>query len=269
MYGTSSLLLTIALGVSAPPAEAAPAKHGLVIVVGGIGGIDLVGPARAFDLAAHRHGTGGAQLRLDARHRQAVQGLAGRDARRREGRELADELRQAILADPERPIFLIGKSGGTGLVLLAAEELPPRCLERIILLNAAVKPSYDLRPALRPRGRNGLVLFARRLVRAGLGNVAFRHDRPRSRCQCRVVRLHSTERPVGGGRANCTSEWCRSRGRRDAGEGLRRRTLGTSFPALRGKEVCPGCGRCRDPSMSVLVLPPWKSVCFASPLAAM
>jgi hypothetical protein len=63
--------------------------------------------------------------------------------------ELAAEVLRLKATNPDRPIFLIGKSGGTGLVLAAAEQLPPATIERIILLSAAVSTTYDLRPALR------------------------------------------------------------------------------------------------------------------------
>jgi hypothetical protein len=62
---------------------------------------------------------------------------------------LAAEVRRIKAEDPQRPVYLVGKSGGTGLVLAAANLLPPATLERIILLSAAVSPTYDLRPALR------------------------------------------------------------------------------------------------------------------------
>src|SRR5262249_5495298 len=72
--------------------------------------------------------------------------------------ELAAEVLKIKAQDPDRPVFLVGKSGGTGLVLAAAEQLPPQTLERIILLSAAVSPSYDLRPALRAT-RHEIVSF--------------------------------------------------------------------------------------------------------------
>jgi len=67
----------------------------------------------------------------------------------RKADELAEQIRKVKQEDPERPIYVIGKSGGAELVLAAAERLPPATLERIILLSAAVSPRHDLRPALR------------------------------------------------------------------------------------------------------------------------
>lgn len=66
----------------------------------------------------------------------------------RKAADLAMEVRQVREAEPDRPVYLMGKSGGAGLVLAAAEMLPPASLERILLLSPAVAPTYDLRPAL-------------------------------------------------------------------------------------------------------------------------
>jgi hypothetical protein len=146
-----SLLLVLVCSLVGRPALAEPPadRPGLVLVVGGIGGIDLVGPALRMSLPhvglrhevrnfVWTHGTG--QFFKDLQDAPHVLHKA---------EELADEIRRAKEADPERPIYLIGKSGGAGVSLLAAELLPPETLERIILLSAAVAPNYDLRPALR------------------------------------------------------------------------------------------------------------------------
>lgn len=65
----------------------------------------------------------------------------------------ADELAQQILnyqaSHPDRQVYLVGKSTGAMIVLLAAEKLPLASVERIILLSAAVSPNFDLIPALR------------------------------------------------------------------------------------------------------------------------
>ena len=63
--------------------------------------------------------------------------------------ELAEQIMEYQATHPDRPIYLVGKSTGAMIVLLAAEKLPPASLERIILLSAAVSPGYDLSPALK------------------------------------------------------------------------------------------------------------------------
>jgi hypothetical protein len=139
------LLSTISTAAVAEPVQ----RPGLVIVVGGIGGVDIVGPSLRWVLAhvgveyevrnfVWTHGTG-----------KLLQDLQDAPHTILKAEELAETIRRAKAECPQRPIYLIGKSGGAGLSLLAAEQLPPETLERIILLNAAVTTRYDLRPALR------------------------------------------------------------------------------------------------------------------------
>jgi hypothetical protein len=137
-----------------PPAQTIPpvdaeSKHGVVIVVCGIGGLDFVALSSHWALprAGVRHEIrefswthGKGRLLRDLQDTQHCLQKAS---------ELAAEVRMIKTQEPERPVFLVGKSGGTGLVLAAAEQLPPQTLERVILLSPAVSPSYDLRPALR------------------------------------------------------------------------------------------------------------------------
>jgi pimeloyl-ACP methyl ester carboxylesterase len=137
------------LALLSAPVLQAESKPGVVFVVGGVGGIDFIGlSARlAFPGAGVQHeiqefvwthGTGRLLRDLqDTRHLM------------RKADELAERVRRVKEAEPDRPVYLIGHSGGGGLVLAAAERLPPGTLERVILLSAAVAPDYDLRPALR------------------------------------------------------------------------------------------------------------------------
>ncbi len=66
----------------------------------------------------------------------------------RVGRQLADLVLQCRHESPGRPVFLVGHSAGCGVVLTAAEDLPPATVERIVLLAPAVSVEHDLRPAL-------------------------------------------------------------------------------------------------------------------------
>jgi hypothetical protein len=131
------------------PVDEGPAKLGVVFVIGGVGGMDLVGLSAQWALpragVTHEirnfvwtHGWGKLFKDLqDTRHLLA------------KAEDLAREVRRVKAEDPDRPVYLLAKSGGAGLALAAAEQLPPRTLERIVLLSAAVSPSYDLRRALR------------------------------------------------------------------------------------------------------------------------
>jgi hypothetical protein len=132
----------------APPRFPAPPR-GILIVVGGIGGFDTLPlSAQAFlPLAGVDHEIvnfvwthGWGRLFRDLQDTKHVVSKAN---------ELAALIRTRREREPERRIFLVAKSGGAGLALLATERLPPATLDRLILLSAAVSPSYDLRPALR------------------------------------------------------------------------------------------------------------------------
>src|SRR5262249_10263031 len=80
--------------------------------------------------------------------------------------ELADEVRQVKAQG--RPVFLVGHSGGAGLVLAAAAQLPPATVERTILLAPAVSPTFDLSAALRAT-KGELVSYRSELDRLWLG----------------------------------------------------------------------------------------------------
>lgn len=131
-----------------PPPAAEP-QRGIVLVLGGIGGMDFLGPAASSALpragVKHEirefiwtHGWG-----------QLLKDLQDNEHLHKKAEELADSIRRLKADNPSRPIYVVAKSGGTGLALACAEMLPANTLERIILLSAAVSPTYDLRRALK------------------------------------------------------------------------------------------------------------------------
>jgi pimeloyl-ACP methyl ester carboxylesterase len=61
---------------------------------------------------------------------------------------------------PDRPIFLVAKSGGSGVVIKALERLPPGCVDRVVLIAPALSPSYDLTAALRGVRRDMFVFWS-------------------------------------------------------------------------------------------------------------
>lgn len=141
-------LITAALSCPAIEACAVDQPAGIVLVIGGIGGMDPLGYSAgvAFPKAGVRHQVrefvwthGWGQLLRDLQDNQHV---------RKKAEELADHIRRLKAENPEKPLFIVAKSGGTGLALTAAEMLPANTLERIILLSSAVSPGYDLRRAL-------------------------------------------------------------------------------------------------------------------------
>jgi hypothetical protein len=124
-------------------------RPGILYVVDGIGGFDVLNLSAQVSLplaGVHHeirdfgwtHGKG--HLLKDLQDTRYLMAKA---------EELADRIRLARFREPDRPIYIIARSAGTGLAVLAAEQLPPATLERIILLSAALSPTYDLRGALR------------------------------------------------------------------------------------------------------------------------
>jgi pimeloyl-ACP methyl ester carboxylesterase len=153
-------VLLFATAGAAPAQETeGEARPGIVFLVGGVGGHDpmthfapTVFPMAGVPHDIHdfrwTHGGANAFFRdlQDAPYMQ------------RKADELAAEVRRLKESDPSRPIYLIGRSGGAGVVLTAARQLPPGALERIILLAAAVAPDHDLSAALQA-SKGGIVSF--------------------------------------------------------------------------------------------------------------
>ena len=78
---------------------------------------------------------------------------------RKLARSMADKITTYRRDYPNRPMTLIGYSGGGGLALLVAEMLPDDIkLDRFVLVAAAISPQFDLSQAL-AHCRNGLVSF--------------------------------------------------------------------------------------------------------------
>ena len=144
------------LGVFLSPCLGRAAERtqpGIVFVVGGVGGLDPLqacapwtlphaGVPHAIEVFSWTHG----KCR-PLRDLQDLRYLLTQADR------LAALVREVQRCEPNRPIYLVGHSAGAGLILAAAEQLPPASVERIILLAAAVSPSYDLRSALRAARR--------------------------------------------------------------------------------------------------------------------
>ncbi len=143
--------------VSAQEDQHAPTKEnqpkGIVIVLAGVGGLDILGASAqaALPRAGVKHEIrefvwthGWGQLFKDLQDTPHL---------RKKAEELATIIRKLKAEKPDRPIYLLAKSGGTGLALATAALLPEESLERIVLLSAAVSPNHDLRPALRATRR--------------------------------------------------------------------------------------------------------------------
>jgi hypothetical protein len=141
--------LGVALAGPACAQQPEPVRPGVIVVIGGVGGWDPLPrsaelvfpwagvPHKVYDFV-WTHGWG--QMFRDLQDTPHVVRKAG---------DLAAQILRFKDCHPDRPVYLLAKSGGAGLALLAAEQLPPNTLERIVLLSAAVSPDYDLRGALR------------------------------------------------------------------------------------------------------------------------
>jgi len=88
---------------------------------------------------------------------------------RRMARELANRIAAYRASNPGGSVFLVGHSGGTAMVVWAAEALPDgHQIDGIVLLASSLSPGYDLSRALE-RTRGGIVSFCSERDSALLG----------------------------------------------------------------------------------------------------
>ena len=140
----------------APPAE--DAAEGLALVADGVGGLHLCGTGLNYAAAAagrtllvhtfdwgHGFGRWHADLTNVANHEAQAEAIAA-------------EVEGYRRRNPGRPVFLVGKSGGTGVVVKVLERLATESVARVVLLAPALSPTYDLSRALRAV-RDELVVF--------------------------------------------------------------------------------------------------------------
>jgi pimeloyl-ACP methyl ester carboxylesterase len=155
---TAGLILLHPALIRAQSEPYQPSARGVVIVIGGVGGMDLL--ASTVFTALPRAGVTHEIREFNWTHGKGKPLTDLRDTLhlRQKAEELADLVRLLKAENPNRPVFLLAKSGGTGLALRTAELLPANTLERIVLLAAAVSPGYDLRRALQAT-RGEIVCF--------------------------------------------------------------------------------------------------------------
>lgn len=108
--------------------------------------------------------------------------LRALDRNKSQARRIATKIMAYQMKHPNRPVHVIGHSGGGGVAVLALEALPKdRPITSAILLGPAISPDYDLIPALR-RTQNGIWNFYSRhdvgFLKAGtslMGTIDGRH----------------------------------------------------------------------------------------------
>jgi pimeloyl-ACP methyl ester carboxylesterase len=61
---------------------------------------------------------------------------------------------------PGRPVHLIGKSGGTGVIVRALEGLTDDSVDGVVLIAPALSPDYDLTRALRAVRHEAVVFWS-------------------------------------------------------------------------------------------------------------
>jgi Serine aminopeptidase, S33 len=146
----------------------------LAIVADGVGGLDVCGTglryvmgaaglSHAIEVYPWGHGFG--------RWLADLTDVRNRDAKARSIAEMVTEFK---IAQPDEPVFLVAKSGGSGVVVKALELLDRDAVERVILLAPALSPRYDLSHALRAV-RHEMVVFWSPLdvFILGLGTLIF------------------------------------------------------------------------------------------------
>ncbi len=150
------------LGCQAPSSLTSPARyrHGLVLILPGIEGrslwnrniavgLDKGGIRSAIEIQDWTTGVPG----------NFVANLTDLDRNLQQARLIARRVVAYETEHPDRPVHLIGHSGGGGMVVLTLEALPPgRVVDGAILLAAAISPDHDMTVALR-RTRWGLCNF--------------------------------------------------------------------------------------------------------------
>lgn len=143
----------------APEAEPGPGA-GLVLVADGVGGLDLCGTALRHVMAAggspHRVRSHAWGHGLGRWHRDLTNVANLRD----QAAAMAAEVVAWREERPGTPVFLVGKSGGTGVVVRALEGLHPDSVEAAVLLAPAISPDYDLTRALEAVRREMVVFWS-------------------------------------------------------------------------------------------------------------
>jgi pimeloyl-ACP methyl ester carboxylesterase len=157
-----------------PPAPSGREGAGLVIVLDGVGGLDLlgtsmlyVGPAGGLPyeirVVPWGHGFGRWFADLTRVKNQQAQALA-----------IAKQVEDYRTQNPGSRVFVVAKSGGAGVAVRLLEDLPDDSVEVTVLVAPALSPGYNLVRALRAVRREIVVFWSPLdMIILGLGTLVF------------------------------------------------------------------------------------------------
>jgi hypothetical protein len=179
-WGLESDQVTGTKSVDLQPDGSAPVvgepHPGLVLVADGVGTRGLNNSVRSLNYLVARAGL---PLTVQPMHWGHGFGrwhadLTNVTNHRARAADLVAEVATYSTRYPNSSITLIGRSGGSGIVALALEQLPPDTIELAIFLAPALSPTYDLGPALRAIRRELVVFWSPLdLVMLGWGTRLF------------------------------------------------------------------------------------------------
>lgn len=153
-----SSLCRVTYQSTASSRESCCPRRGVVFILDGAGGFEVASGTISDTIAL-------ANLPLETRTYYWTHGYCRvfsdhmhRTHQLRAGQMLADLVLRCRRESPDQAIYLVAHSAGCAVVLLAADQLPPNTLERIVLLAPAVSAKRDLRRALMS-SRKGIDVF--------------------------------------------------------------------------------------------------------------
>jgi pimeloyl-ACP methyl ester carboxylesterase len=170
----SAMLSKVFRAIYGPLPEEPEEPTGLVVLADGVGGLNLCGTGLKYAAAAqglkheirvHCWGHGFGRWHAD------LTNVTNHEAK---AELVASEVAEYRSAHPDAPVFLVGKSGGTGIVVKALERLPENAVELAVLLSPALSPQYDLSRSLQAVRREMVVFWSPLdVIVLGLGTQIF------------------------------------------------------------------------------------------------
>ncbi len=132
--------------------------RGLVLVLPGIEGASWINEGICWGLADA--GVGWAIELVDWTMPGAyLHNLRDQERNRKKAEEIADKIERYQMSSPNRPVILVGHSGGGAMAVWVAEALSPgSSVDGIIVLSASLSPGYLLDISL-GNSRRGIVSF--------------------------------------------------------------------------------------------------------------